>query len=540
MKHINRILIIALVVGLLPLSSCNDESLTDLNINPNASTEIDWRFNLSQVMLRTAENRYVNWRANIIYSGNLIQHLAGDGYSAGYTYTRFPSHSSSYFDRYYQEAGKEAGEILRQTGPGGVNPEMTNTYNVTRILYAICMYRMTDLYGNVPYFEANRGIEGYFNPHYDHQSDIYLKEGIDEGGVRGGILWELEQAAMGLESAGPDDLASADMIYNGDLEKWQKLAYSLILKLGLRIYEVDASNGKKWIDVALGSNMLMESNLDNCEVPMAMGPDEWWNQNGYSRAMHPEDGGHGSVLGEAVLDLLKGPNPDDVADDDPRLMIISGGIGQWTDIANGVADIEPLNQWGEPPGLNSERLREYLGLGPEDPADIQVIFSRLNPKLLDLDETHVLSTYGEVQLELAEIALRGISSTPMSAQEHFEEGIRADINRYIIHDESFFREPAVIDAFLPTLGAVDEDKIAAQFWLATIMNHYESYANWRRTGMPSFVKPPPEGYPSNVSNNQIFRRLEYPTGEPGINPNYAEGATLPNDFMTRIWWDGGE
>lgn len=539
MKHINRIIIVVLALGLFPISSCDKESLTDLNINPNASTEIDWRFNLSQVMLRTAENRYVNWRANIIYSGNLIQHFAGEGYSAGYTYTRFPSHSSSYFDRYYPEALKEAGEILRQTGPEGVNPEMTNTYNVTRILYALCMHRMTDLYGNVPYFEASRGIEGIFNPHYDHQRDIYLKEGIDEGGVRGGLFWELEQAAMGLASAGTDDLSGADMIYEGDLTKWRKLAYSLILKLGLRVYEVDAASGKKWIDVALASNMLMGSNDDNCKVPMAMGPDIWWNQNGYSRAMHPADGGHGSILGEAVLDLLKGANPDDVADDDPRLMIISGGIGQWADIEAGTANVNPLDQWGEPPGLNSIRLKEYLGLNPDDPADIQVIFSRLNPKLLDLDETHVLSTYGEVQFELAEIALRNISSTPMSAQEHFEEGIRADINRYVIHDASFARDPGDIDTFIAGLGAVDEEKNAAQFWIATMMNHYEAYANWRRTGMPSFVAPPEIGYPSNVSNNQIFRRLEYPTSEPGINPNYSEGATLPNDFMTRIWWDGG-
>ena len=541
MKHINKIIIVVFALGLFPMSSCDEDSLTDLNIDPNASVEIDLRFNLSQVMLRTAENRYVNWRANIIYSGHLIQHFAGDNYSAGYTYTRFPSHSSSYFDRYYLEALKEAGEILRQTGPDGVDSEMTNTYNVTRILYAFCMHRMTDLYGNVPYFEASRGIEGIFNPHYDHQRDIYTKVGIDEGGVRGGILWELQQAAIGLGSAGTDDLASADMIYQGDLTKWRKLAYSLILKLGMRIYEVDPANGKQWIDVALASNMLMENNLDNCTVPMAMGPDIWWNQNGYSRAWHPEDGGHGTILGEAVLDLLKGADPGDVADDDPRLMIISGGIGQWADIDAGTADIDPLNQWGEPPGLNSVALKEYLGLQPEDPADIQVIFSRLNPKLLDLDETHVLVTYGETQLTLAEIAQRGISSTPMSAQEHFEEGITADINRYVFHDASFARDPGDITTFLATLGAVDEEKIAAQFWIASIMqNSYEAYANWRRTGMPSFVAPPAVGYPSNVSNNQIFRRLEYPTSEPGINPNYSAGATLPNDFMTRIWWDGGD
>ena len=61
---------------------------------------------------------------------------------------------------------------------------------------------------------------------------------------------------------------------------------------------------------------------------MASGPSEWVNQNGISRAMYPGDGGQATYIfhGKNLIDWLKGPNPASTADDDPRLMIFSGGI----------------------------------------------------------------------------------------------------------------------------------------------------------------------------------------------------------------------
>ena len=536
MKIHNKILI-ALILGLIPFSACDTDKLVDLNINPNASNTIDWRFNMALAELESCENRYVNWRANIIYSGNLIQHQAGWNYQAGYTQTDFPSHSAAYFDTYYERALKEAAEVIRQTGPNGINPEMTNTYNVTRIVYIIAMHRMVDLYGNVPYFEANRGIEGIFNPHYDDVQSIYTKEGIDEGGVRGGMLWELDQAAKGLATPGTDDLSANDMIYQGDLTKWRKLAYSLILRLAMRIQEVDKATSDKYIGIAVSSGLLITDAQDNCWVPMATGPNIWLNQNGYSRAMQPDDGGNSSVLGKPLVDLLKGADPNDTADDDPRLMWISGGIGEWDDIVNGNADYDPLHQEGMPNGMNQERLNEYLGLPPDTPVDYMVTFSRTNPKLLDYDEPYVVMTAGEVHLLLAEAALRGIAGVT-DAQAHFEEGIRQDIKRYALHDESFVADDADIDAYIATLGPVTLENIYNQYYIATFMNHYEAWANWRRTGgYPLTVTKQDPPLPESISNGEIFRRLKYPTSESAVNPNYQEGSIKPNDFMTRIWWD---
>lgn len=535
MKIYNKILIV-LILGLIPVSACDTDALVELNVNPNASTSIDWRFNMALAQLESCENRYVNWRANIIYSANLIQHQAGWNYQAGYTQTDFPSHSAAYFDTYYERALKEAAEVIRQTGSEGQNPEMTNTFNVTRIVYIIAMHRMVDLYGNVPYFEANRGIEGIFNPHYDDVKDIYTKEGIDEGGVRGGMLWELHEAAKGLSNPGIDDLSANDMIYQGDLEKWQKLAYSLMLRLAMRIQEVDKATSDKYIGIAVSSGKLILDASENAWCPMATGPNIWLNQNGYSRAMQPDDGGNNTVLGKPLVDLLMRDSAD-IADDDPRLMWISGGIGTWDDILNGTAETDPLKQWGMPNGLNQERLNAYLGLPSDTPTDYMVTFSRTNPKLLDYDEPYVIMTAGEVHLLLAEAALRGIAGVT-DAQGHFEEGIRQDIKRYALHDASFVADDATINAYIASLGPVTLEEIYNQYYIATFMNHYEAWANWRRTGgFPKTVTKQDPPLPESISNGEIFRRLKYPTSESAVNPNYEAGAVKPNDFMTRIWWD---
>ena len=77
------------------------------------------------------------------------------------------------------------------------------------------------------------------------------------------------------------------------------------------------------------------SNDDNVWIPMADGPSEWVNQNGISRAMAPGDGGQGnsSHMAKTMVDWLMGTNKASTADDDPSLMIYSGGIAEWTSAA---------------------------------------------------------------------------------------------------------------------------------------------------------------------------------------------------------------
>lgn len=84
---------------------------------------------------------------------------------------------------------------------------------------------ITDVYGDVPYFNANKGREGILQPKFDRQKDIYED-----------LFRKLEQANELLKNASLTDTEkSLDPLYKGDLVKWRKFGNSLYLRLLLRV-----------------------------------------------------------------------------------------------------------------------------------------------------------------------------------------------------------------------------------------------------------------------------------------------------------------
>ena len=49
------------------------------------------------------------------------------------------------------------------------------------------------------------------------------------------------------------------------------------------------------------------------------------------------------LLSKPLIDQLKGPNVASTADDDPRLMIFTGGIVEWTAAGVTPIQLDPLN-----------------------------------------------------------------------------------------------------------------------------------------------------------------------------------------------------
>ena len=143
-----------------------------------------------------------------------------------------------------------------------------------------------------------------------------------------------------------------------------------------------------------------------------------------------------TTLSKTMIDKLKGPNTGSTADDDPRLMIISGGIA---------GNVDPLAQRGLPNGLDAGTLDAYTGIPS---TNINATFSSFNSKFLDRDEPYMMMNYAEAEFLLAEAKERGIGTVPGTAQEHYEAGVRAAIKMYIIHDVSFVVSDAAVDTYL--------------------------------------------------------------------------------------------
>ena len=508
MNKIYKFLIVASIM-LVSISGCDNEKLTDLNVNPTQANEVDWRFMLTTGLVQAAENRYSNGRVHLNLAAGLIQQMAthqiGGERGSGDKYMYHLDSFNALWDRYPTLVLKTLAEVLRQTGPDGASPNLVNLHHVAQVMYIHPVHLLTDMHGNIPYTELNRGIDGVFFPTYDSQESIYRD-----------MLAKLQTAASTI-GTGTDDVGSADVLFNGDLGKWKKFANSMMLRLAMRVSNVDAALAQQYVQAAI-SGGVMTSNDDMAWLQMADGPTEWFNQNGISRAMNPSDWGANNMMSKTMVEWLQ-------ANNDPRLEVWSVR-GLW----DGPWLTDPADQIGMPNGMDIEMLEAYTG----QPFDRENQFSRLNPELLDDHDPFIFMTYAEVEFLLAEAAMKGWHTG--DATEHYNNGVRASMLQWDIFNPTKVITLAEANAYLaanPFDGSME--MLATQHWAANFMQWFEAYANWRRTGFPVLT---PTNYPGNYSGGQIFRRIEYSTVEIANNEsNVVAGGTSPDDVLTRVWWD---
>ena len=128
MKHIFKLIPSGLLAIILA-TGCDTQALHDLNINPNAVSEIEMNYFFTAAELGLAsggsrgDNRYIDWRTNIGMCAHAMQQLntvstgllsVGDKYI-----DNDPEVSNAPFQFWIPDVGRNTAEILKQTGPGG-------------------------------------------------------------------------------------------------------------------------------------------------------------------------------------------------------------------------------------------------------------------------------------------------------------------------------------------------------------------------------------------------------------------------------------
>ncbi len=525
------IIAIAVVID----TGCDTEALHEMNINPESVNEMDVNYLLTYVeyMVATGEQN-VTWgtdmSTNIQFCGHLMQHFATPNSKDACSGDKYIDNIDNQIVYQLPQMGfnyyilSNACEIIRQTGPGGyAYGRKINTRHAARILKVFCEHRLTDWYGNIPYFDAYKGISGNFNPKYDKQKDIYTD-----------LLKELDEACAGLGTANFDDgFAAADLIFKGDISKWKKWGYSLMLRLAMRVSNVDKTMADTYVARAVAGGV-MESNDDNPWVPMDL-----TNMNPISVCFSPVQWGKWSdyLLSRTFVDWLMGPDKSSVGDDDPRLMIFTGGIVKWT--PSGVTPFpggtDPLNQKGLPNGLDQTMLNALYG----NDFVAYEHFSSVNPLMMKLDAPYQLMNAAECQFLMAEALERNIGSgISGTSKEHYELGVRLAMQLYVKYDPSFAVSDERVSQYLSLypygVAKPALEMIGEQMWASKFMNWWEAWSDWRRTGYPVLI---PVNYPGNSTNGQIPTKL--PLRADISNPNYASGVTRPDELTGKVWWDGG-
>lgn len=507
-----KIIYILTSVSIL-LSSC-DKGFETLNEDPTKAGDLAVEPKFTAAMLYTSGDEYESWRANLIYLSTMMQHCATTaGYWSGDKYSWNRDYASSLYDAMYPNAVKSIEDIIAQLNEEGNTGEMMS---IARILRVVIYHRLTDLYGDIPYTEAGKGVlEEIVRPKYDKQEDIYAD-----------MLKELEEATAQL-GPGTSELGDADIIFQGDLGKWKKWGYSMMLRLGLRLVNVDETASQQWVTKAIEGGV-MESNADIAFVPHQV--DAGVNKNGNGQTFTNDNSPR---LSTTFFNILQ---------DDPRFAIY-GALPENTgkkdedgkDILRTDEErLDPTMQKGLPNGFDANMLEDYEG-----GADLAT-YTEPNRLYITGEDDHMfLQTYAEVEFMLAEAALRwGLAGG--DAEAHYNAGVTAAMKYLEMYDERAAISNTEIEEYLsenpfdPTKGL---EQINTQYWIVTFLNEYEAFANWRRTGFPELT---PVNYPGNVTNGTIPRRLTYPQGEELTNTENYEAAIAsqgPDVLTTRVWWD---
>ncbi len=503
---------LTLVMLLLAFASC-DDGFEELNVNPTQANDLDPGFQFTYVQLQTSGERYENWRAVLIYSSTMIQHLAAlPGYWSGDKYLYNAGYASSLWDRAYGNQVKDITDLYNRLQG---DPDMVNLFAAVRIWRAVIFQRLTDLYGDLPYSEAGKGfIEGIVAPKYDSQEFIYMD-----------MLNEISEAVSSFDPNKPT-FGDADLIYSGDVDKWKKFGNSLMLRLGMRLSEVNPSEAESWVSKAISGGVMSDLS-ETAFIPHSDGP-SGINNNGIGDVFVADGNQH---LSRTFVEWMRERG-------DPRLQIFSSVP----------AGTEPL---GLPNGFDAQTVlgepveNGWVPLDAEGAVDFSMI-SDVNPVLVTRASPMMFQSYAEVELLLAEAALRGWGGG--DAATHYQNGIRAAMKQWgEFYDPSTTIEDAAIDAYLtanPFNDAEGMRLVGEQYWAATFLNEYEAYANFRRTGFPELI---PVQYEAAlpITGGQIPKRLVYPQSEAGVNAVNLDAAItnqgLPSEFAMMlnvpVWWD---
>lgn len=498
----------ALLLPLWGLGGC-DKGFDELNINPNALTGVEPSYQLNTVIVNTAPG-YGNLSYETTIVKQMITPFSGQGSAANFNQDN-KSVSSGNWNNFYQNNIKELTDVIAKTKDV---PARSNLYNMARIWQAYSFMILTDTYGDIPYTQAGKSyLEGIVTPAYDAQESVYTA-----------ILSELDAASAALDATKAK--VTSDLLYDGDVVKWKRLGYSLLLRAAMRLSKVNPTKAAEYVGKAVAGGV-MQSNADNAIVR---------HNASFTNPIGSQlNGGQSAFfyLAEDFVDFLSKSN-------DPRLTSIAvryvgatSGAQQVESRANRTA----ATQIGAPLGYDNTTISKAVA---EKKLASLWDYSQLDrTRMGGLTAPSFLVTYAQTQLLLAEAIHR--KWTTGTAATAYSNGIRAHMQQLASYGTSTAIADATINTFVQnnTLTAGKElEQINTQYWVATFLNGPESWANFRRSGFPVLT---PNTFPgTDLKTEPFIRRLTYTDAELNVNKNNVQQAISrqgANLMDTRIWWD---
>lgn len=362
---------------------------------------------------------------------------------------------------------------------------------VARIWNVYLVQQVTDMYGDIAYFQAFREIR----PAFDPQKDIYLD-----------LLKELDESVAMIkqfQNFGYQTYGQADVLFGGDSDKWIRFANAMTMRLALR-----ASKTSEFTNSMLPylQKINLGETMSSLQHSARIIPDPTGPTYHVKNPLTYVYGWHEVRLSKTMYDILN-------ANNDPRLQVFAepNAAGQYVGLPN-----------GQPHSLLSEQRD----------SNFKPNYCNIGQFFIQPETPHSLLTWAESCFMKAEAAQKGYISG--SAEAYYNEGITASMNQFGITDavaiSVYLNGPAKFDP------AKALEQIYTQRWIALYPNGHEAWSLVRQTGFPQ-MNLPVYTFPGN---NEMPRRKPYPDSEKQSNSeNYQKAVDrMGGDSQyTRMWWD---
>ncbi len=427
--------------------------------------------------------------------------------------------------------------------------DLVNKKAIARILRVWVYARATDTYGDIPYFESTLPVENAVTtPKYDEQKEIYAD-----------FFKELKEAVNEMDDSKPS-YGNADILYNGNIDKWKKFANSLRLRLALRVRYADEDLAREQMSDLSEEDLITTREDDASIYNIDDYPDH--QNDRYVDLVARKATVDKSSVAKTFLDILKN-------NDDPRLAVYVDTVTAWFPQTPGYEDVPYFGYRGRPL-LSGESQEEGYAYGDNT-------VSKWSDLLWVEIQELPLYKASETYFNLAEAALFGLKGSKEDAQEYYKQGMELALEHTLeLYEKALPQLPEVvalfnagksqeeiqealdnlieakkitqeqIDDFLQTDAAVlsgsDEQKleqIINQKIIALFPMEHEGWVEHRRTGYPRILV----GVENSPLNGRMPRRMPWPTEEQLINKEQYQlvleriGGAGQDSRLTRIWWD---
>ena len=490
-----KIFSISAIFVLLVVSSCSNE-LDNINTNPNDMERgsIHPASILPNALFYGAE-AFTKLSYNL--AGEIIQYTVSANTLDAYHRYQIPNGVSGGVWNNCARWGANADHMIELAQK---DPTRQNFEAIGLTLRAYYMQILTDSFGDAPFKEAFKTVDGKTHPAFDLQKDIYLQ--LIEDLRKANSLYDMNHPMT-------ESQANKDFLYYGNLARWQKFTNSLLMRVLMRCSGCSEINS---------AEQLREIYNNPATYPIFASEEDAaiYRYTGVDGNLNP----YGSTdvttfnssrrAAEFIIDLMRDSG-------DPRISLYFVQVGgAWRGAKSGVAN------------------RDDGGLSTA---------ARLNKAILgDYNSPFSFMNYDEVLFIWAEAAQRSmIPGGEGLAEEYYRKAVEASVRHWSSMPGN---DTAVTDLAIkqflqkiPYDGTYEQlmtQKFVALFWCG-----FEAWAEYRRTDYPSLTIAP-----TTMNDHILPRRFGYPVNTASTNPdNYnlilnhlRKDYAGDDDMKTPVWW----